>query len=94
MLKLCHVDDLYATLIFGIYVFQLQNELDNLSTRLEECFLQYTMEWTQPSAQICVTSVAKETDTCKEDVELDSYHCKSRCRCMQNLLFKCGECFF
>jgi len=49
-------------LISEIFVFKLQTELENLSTRLEEYSLQFAGE-KQQHAQICTASVAVVTDT-------------------------------
>jgi hypothetical protein len=55
-----------ALCYFWEFVSKLQAELDNLSTRLEECSLQFAEEETPHSAQIYVASVAVETDADKQ----------------------------
>jgi len=78
--------------------FKLQAELNNLSTRLEECSLQHPGEGTH-SAQICVASVAVVTDADKQGEEItvmvfsrEWVHGKISLRNTQNTLFKAGEC--
>lgn len=52
-------------------VFELQSELENLSTRHEECSLQYPAE-TPHNAQICTASVAMVTETGMQGVKNDN----------------------
>ena len=73
---------------------KLQTELDNLSTRLEECSLQYPAEGTPHSAQICVASVAMVTDADKQGVDnslfifsLEWVHGKTSVRSVQKEYF-------
>jgi hypothetical protein len=67
------MDDLHTPevcgLVFDIFVFKLQAELENLSTKLEECSLQYPAEKKPHNVQICTASVAMVTDTNKQGVE-------------------------
>jgi hypothetical protein len=51
--------------VFEIFCFELQAELENLSTRLEECSLQYPAEKPH-NAQICTANVAMVTDADKQ----------------------------
>ena len=74
--------------------FKLQNELNNLSTRLEECSLQHPGEETPHSAQICFASVAVVTDADKQGEEntmmafsREWVHGKTSLRNTQNTLF-------
>jgi hypothetical protein len=89
----------YTVVQLGIFVFKLQTELDNLSTRLEECSLQYAGEEMPHSAQICIASVAMVTDAEKQGVEntmtvssREWVHDKTSLNSMQNPLFKTAEC--
>jgi hypothetical protein len=59
--------------VFEIFGFVLQTELENLSTRLEECSLQCPAEKPH-NTQICTASVAMVTDTDKQGVENDNLH--------------------
>lgn len=56
-------------LVSGIFVSKLQTELENLSTKLEECSLQCPTEKKPHNVQICTASVAMVTDTDKQGVE-------------------------
>jgi hypothetical protein len=94
-----YTDELYSVVLLGIFVFKLQTELDNLSTRLEECSLQYPGEQMPHTAQICIASVAMVTDTDKQGVEntmtissREWVQGKTSLKSMQNPLFKAGEC--
>jgi hypothetical protein len=68
-----HTLELHTTevfyLVFGIFGLKLQTELENLSTRLEKCSLQYPGEEKPHIAQICTASVAMVTNTGKQGVE-------------------------
>jgi len=85
---------LYHCWKFG---FKLQTELNNLSTRLEECSIQHPGEGTPHRALICVASVAMVTDADKQGEEntmvvfsREWVHGKTSLRNAQNTLFKAG----
>jgi hypothetical protein len=59
--------------VFEIFGFELQAELENLSTRLRECCLQFPAEKPH-NTQICTASVAMVTDTDKQGAENDNLH--------------------